>query len=163
MQKAMLEEHRRAVPQRRRGHGPIDSKQSNRPGGSLGIAKRASALRRAVDERPARWSLAGGGVPAAGGGKASQKLVGPFRGLATERQTIVPRQGSAMRPSALSKVWPIDRAGVPWQGIAKDLPRDFAEAIYDETPRPCRRLYMDQLLHPSWCSSLADPLARLQG
>ena len=57
-----------------------------------------------------------------------------------ERQTISCRQGSAMRPSVLSKVSPIDRAGGPWQRMAKDLPRDFAEAIYDERPRLCRRL-----------------------
>ena len=95
---------------------------------------------------------------AAGGGKASQELVGPLRGLATERQTIIPRRGSATRPSVLSKASPIDRAGGPWQRIAKDLPRDFADSVYDETPRPCRRLYTDQLLRPSWCSSLATSL-----
>ena len=81
-----------------------------------------------------------------------------LRVASPQRDRPSPRQGSAIGQSVLSKASPIDRADGPRQGIAKDLPRDFAEAIYDETPWPCRRLYVDQLLHPSWCSSLADSL-----
>ena len=113
LRKAKLEELRRAASPRQRGDCPRDGKHSDRPGGSLGIAKRASALRRAADERPARWPLAGGGVPAAGGGKASRELVSHLRGLATERQIITPRQGIAVRPPVLSQASPIDRAGGP--------------------------------------------------
>ena len=83
------------------------------------LCQAAGSRRQAVDKRSARRFFAGGGRSAAGGGKASQELVGPLRGLAPERMTITPRQGSAMRPSVLSKASPIDRVGRPWQSIAK--------------------------------------------
>ena len=155
------------------------------------LGRDAVGPRQCLAERSARWSggrgatcrRRTGGAPAAGrrrhagGGKAAaaasawQHAVSvqhniaqrPGRRSHRERQTSIPRQDSAVRPSVFIEVWPIDWAGGPWQCTAKVLPRDFAEAIYDETPMPCRRLYTDHLLHLSWCSLLADLLARLQG
>ena len=87
------------------------------------MAKRASALRRAVGVRLSRWSLAGGGVPAAGGGEASQELVGPLRGLATERD----------RPSLLAKAVPCDR-----QSSARLRPSTGPVVLSNALPRACR-------------------------